>query len=299
MNGVVVMELKLEHITHMYGNLCALNDVSFSLTPGVYGLLGPNGSGKSTMMNILTGNLKQTSGTVIWNGKTTDSNNHSFYHTLGYMPQIQTFYPDFSAMEFMYYIASLKNMDRKEAETDICSILIKLELYEVRNRKIRSFSGGMKQRLLLGQALLNHPSVLILDEPTAGMDPKQRITISKMIGELSRDKIILISTHVVSDIEFIAKEIILLKKGKIIQKDSVSNLCQSISGKVFDVHLNDEAMEEFERDHKKLITGYVRDMNGIKARIIRDTEPSYSCMKAIPNLEDVYMYSFGESDHVF
>lgn len=293
------MELKLEHITHMYGNLCALNDVSFSLTPGVYGLLGPNGSGKSTMMNIMTGNLEQTSGTVIWNGKTADSNNHSFYHTLGYMPQIQTFYPDFSAMEFMYYIASLKNMNRKEAETDIHSILVKLELYDVRNRKIRSFSGGMRQRLLLGQALLNHPSVLILDEPTAGMDPKQRITISKMIGELSRDRIILISTHVVSDIEFIAKEIILLKKGKIIQKDSVSNLCQSIYGKVFDVHLCEEAMEEFERDHKKLITGYVRDMNGIKARIIRDTEPSYSCTKAVPNLEDVYMYSFGESDHVF
>ncbi len=169
------MELCLSHLTHMYGSLCALNDVCLTLTPDIYGLLGPNGSGKSTMMNIITGNLKQTSGQVLWNGEDTAKDGDTLFHDLGYMPQIQTYYPNFTAKEFMCYMANLKGMDPAVSRKEIRSLLMRLELYQVRHRKIRTFSGGMRQRLVLGQALLNHPKLLILDEPTAGMDPKQRL----------------------------------------------------------------------------------------------------------------------------
>ena len=293
------MELTIQNITHRYGNLCALNNVSIVLTPGIYGFLGPNGSGKSTLMNIITGNLHQTSGEILWDGINVRENSHSFYHALGYMPQIQTFYPNFTAQEFMYYIASLKDMHMKEADTEIHQLLSKLELYTVRDHKIKTFSGGMRQRLLLGQALLNHPNLLILDEPTAGMDPKQRIAIARIIGELSKDSIVLISTHIVSDIEYIAKEVILLKKGQILTHDSVASLCSELQGMVFDVHMNDEQLTLFENDRNKIITGYIRDMNGMRARIIRDTPPAYTCEKAIPTLEEVYMHYFEEAQHVF
>ncbi|MGM9941083.1 MAG: ATP-binding cassette domain-containing protein [Bulleidia sp.] len=293
------MKLELVNLTGMYGNICALDHISLTLYQGVYGLSGPNGSGKSTLMNLMTGNLKPAEGKIIWNGEEVTSDSHSFYHDLGYMPQIQSFYPDFSAEEFLYYIASLKNMERKDADQQITELLEKVELSDVRSRRIRTFSGGMKQRLLLAQALLNDPSVLILDEPTAGMDPKQRNAVSRMIGSLSRDRIVLISTHVVSDIEFIAKEIILLKKGKIIETGSVRSLCERIQGKVFDIRLNDEMSSVFETDEMKTVTGYVRDMDGIRARIIRDMPPSYAYQEAVPSLEDVYMYSFGDIEHVF
>lgn len=293
------MELCLSHLTHMYGNICALDDVCLTLTPGIYGLLGPNGSGKSTMMNIITGNLKQTSGQVLWNGHDTLRDRRSLYRDLGYMPQIQTYYPIFSAMEFLCYMASLKGMDPAVSRKEIRAILMRLELYGVRHRKIKTFSGGMRQRLLLGQALLNHPGLLILDEPTAGMDPKQRIAISGMIGELSRDSIVLISTHVVSDIEFIAKEVILLQQGRILKKGSVEKLCQELEGKVFDVSLQDENLEAFDSDHQKIVTGYVCDCNGIRARIIRNAPPDCFCQEASPTLEEVYMYYFSEADHVF
>ena len=293
------MELCLSHLTHMYGSLCALNDVCLTLTPGIYGLLGPNGSGKSTMMNIITGNLKQTSGQVLWNGEDTAKDGDTLFHDLGYMPQIQTYYPNFSAKEIMCYMASLKGMDPVVSRKEIRSLLMRLELYQVRHRKIRTFSGGMRQRLLLGQALLNHPKLLILDEPTAGMDPKQRIAISGMIGELSRDSIVLISTHVVSDIEFIAKEVILLQRGKVLKMDSVSKLCKDLEGKVFDVSLQDDNLSAFDHDTEKIVTGYVRDSNGIRARIIRDTPPDCPYQNASPTLEEVYMYYFSEADHVF
>lgn len=293
------MELTIKNITHRYGNLCALNNVSIALTPGIYGLLGPNGSGKSTLMNIITRNLHQTSGKILWDGINVRENSHSFYHALGYMPQIQTFYPNFTAQEFMYYIASLKDMHMKDADTEIHQLLSKLELYTVRDQKIKTFSGGMRQRLLLGQALLNHPKLLILDEPTAGMDPKQRIAIARIIGELSKDSIVLISTHIVSDIEYIAKEVILLKKGQILTHDSVASLCSELQGMVFDVHMNEEQLALFENDHNKIITGYIRDMNGMRARIIRDTPPAYICEEAIPTLEEVYMHYFEEAQHVF
>lgn len=293
------MKLQLNNLSKSYGDIKALKKINLTLTPGIYGLLGPNGSGKSTMMNLITGNLKPSSGDILWNNQKITEQSSSFYHHLGYMPQIQTFYPDFTALEFMYYIASLKGMNRSQTVTETDDILTRLELYEVRNKKVRTFSGGMRQRLLLGQALLNSPKLLILDEPTAGMDPKQRVAISRLIGERASDSIVLISTHVVSDIEFIAKEVILLRKGKILQKGNVSQLCASIQGKVFDVNVSSGNTDCFDSDDEKIITGYIRNMNGIHARIIRETPPAYPAEETVPSLEDVYMYCFGESEHAF
>ena len=293
------MELKLVNLTKKYGDISVLNHVNLIMTPGVYGLCGPNGSGKSTLMNLITENQQACEGKILFCGKEVTADSHSFYHSLGYMPQIQSFYPDFSAEEFMFYMASLKHMNRKNAEVQIIELLKQVELYDVRSHRIGTYSGGMKQRLLLAQALLNNPSVLILDEPTAGMDPKQRNVVSQMIGSLSKDRIVLISTHVVSDIEFIAKEIIFLKKGNVILSGSLNSLCRKITGKVFDIHLSEDMIDLFEEDTQKTVTGYVRDMNGIRARIIREIPPSYPYKEAVPSLEDVYMYSFGESVHAF
>lgn len=293
------MELKLVNLTKKYGDISVLNHVNLIMTPGVYGLCGPNGSGKSTLMNLITGNQQACEGKIFFCGKEVTADSRSFYHSLGYMPQIQSFYPDFSAEEFMFYMASLKHMNRKNAEVQIIELLKQVELYDVRSHRIGTYSGGMKQRLLLAQALLNNPSVLILDEPTAGMDPKQRNVVSQMIGSLSKDRIVLISTHVVSDIEFIAKEIIFLKKGNVILSGSLNSLCRKITGKVFDIHLSEDMIDLFEEDTQKTVTGYVRDMNGIRARIIREIPPSYPYKEAVPSLEDVYMYSFGESVHAF
>lgn len=241
------MELKLVNLTKKYGDISVLNHVNLIMTPGVYGLCGPNGSGKSTLMNLITGNQQACEGKIFFCGKEVTADSRSFYHSLGYMPQIQSFYPDFSAEEFMFYMASLKHMNRKNAEVQIIELLKQVELYDVRSHRIGTYSGGMKQRLLLAQALLNNPSVLILDEPTAGMDPKQRNVVSQMIGSLSKDRIVLISTHVVSDIEFIAKEIIFLKKGNVILSGSLNSLCRKITGKVFDIHLSEDMIDLLDR----------------------------------------------------
>lgn len=208
-------ELKIEHLTKDYGTVKALDDFSITFTPGIYGILGANGAGKSTLMNLITDNVKRQTGTILYNGEDILKLGKAFRAVLGYMPQQQGFYEDMSAYAFLRYIASLKGLKRKEAKAQIESLLEVVSLTVHRHKKVGGFSGGMKQRLLLCATLLGKPEVLILDEPTAGLDPKERISLRNYIARLSEDKIILIATHVVSDIETIAKEVLLLKDGKL------------------------------------------------------------------------------------
>ena len=218
--------LELQNISKYYGARQALDCVSLTLENGIYGLLGPNGAGKSTLMNIITGNLKPTSGMVLWNGKNAHDMGAAYRSLLGYAPQQQGLYDTFTGIRFLSYMATLKGISKKEQKGEIQRVLDYVNLTEKAYRPIGTYSGGMKQRILVAQAILGDPHLVILDEPTAGLDPKERVRIRENIRNISGDKIILVSTHVVSDIESIANEIILLREGKIVDHDTVPSLCK-------------------------------------------------------------------------
>ena len=218
--------LELKNITKNYGSKQALDHVSLTLENGIYGLLGPNGAGKSTLMNIITGNLKPSSGTVLWNEENVHDMGAVYRSLLGYAPQQQGLYDTFTGIRFLSYMATLKGISKKEQKGEIQRVLDYVNLTEKAYRPIGTYSGGMKQRILVAQAILGDPHLVVLDEPTAGLDPKERVRIRENIRNISGDKIILVSTHVVSDIESIANEIILLREGKIVDHDTVPSLCK-------------------------------------------------------------------------
>ena len=222
--------LELREITKKYKDKTALEQVTLTLEKGIYGLLGPNGAGKSTLMNIITGNVKPTEGTVCWKGKEIREQGAAYRCILGYAPQQQGLYDNFTGVRFLSYMATLKGIPRREQSGEIERVLDFVNLTEVRNRFIGTYSGGMKQRMLIAQAVLGSPELIVLDEPTAGLDPKERVRIRERIKALAGERIILVSTHVVSDIETIADEIILLREGKAVGRDTVERLCEKHGG---------------------------------------------------------------------
>lgn len=287
------MELALNCISKTYkkGSVKALDNFSVTLTPGVYGLLGPNGAGKSTLMNIITDNLNADGGEVGYGGENIKKLGKDYRAVLGYMPQQQGLYDDFTLNRFLWYMAALKGLKKKEAKEKITQLLETVNLTDAAHKKLGSFSGGMKQRALIAQALLNNPEILILDDPTAGLDPKERIRIRNFISEIAEDKIVLISTHVVSDIEFIAKEIILLKKGQLISHDSPNKLTKELENKVFEVEIQREDLKYFQDNYR--VSNLCHNDNSIIVRIVTDNPPTdcqYTTAK--PTLEDLYLYIF-------
>ena len=218
--------LEIKNTSKHYGSKCALNNISLTFTNGIYGLLGPNGAGKSTLMNIITQNITHDKGgSIEWNGESTLKMGSGFRSLIGFMPQQQELYPTFTAERFVGYLAALKGIPSKEISSEVSRVLSMVELSDCADKKIGGFSGGMKQRVLIAQALLGTPKLLILDEPTAGLDPKQRVIVRQLISSLSKDKIIIVSTHIVSDIESIADQIIMIRSGEIIEKGTVRELC--------------------------------------------------------------------------
>ncbi len=287
------MILKLEGLTKNYKDKVALDGITFSFTPGIYGLLGPNGAGKSTMMNLITDNLTPTKGRVLLDEKSIDELGSEYRKLLGYMPQQQNIYPELSLRRFLYFMASLKGLKKSEAQKDINHYVRMVKLEDVLGKKLGTFSGGMKQRALIAQALIGNPGILILDEPTAGLDPKERIRIRNLISEVARDKIVIIATHVVTDIEFIAKEIIMLNSGNIIRSGSPSELLSELDGKVWNIFLSDEEIDEINVKYK--VSNISRDAEGVIARIIADSYDGRWKKEAVrPNLEDLYLYLNGD-----
>ncbi len=285
--------LEIQNISKTYkkGTVKALDNFSVTLTSGVYGLLGPNGAGKSTLMNIITDNLHSDRGEVLYDGEDIKKLGKNYRTVLGYMPQQQGLYNDFTLNRFLWYVAALKGLKKKEAKAKITSLLETVNLKGSAHKKLGSFSGGMKQRALIAQALLNDPKILILDEPTAGLDPKERIRIRNFISEIAENKIVLISTHVVSDIEFIAKEIILLKSGRLVSHDTCQNLVKQIENKVFEIETDKENLKYFQDNYR--VSNLCHNEDKIIVRLVTDDPPeNHKIHLTKPTLEDLYLYVF-------
>lgn len=289
------MELQFEHIRKCYGSHTALDDINLSLPEGVYGILGPNGAGKSTLMNILTGNLQPTSGRILLDGEDVSALGSRFRSRIGYCPQQQTLYPSFTARQFLSYMASLHGMEKQSAAGRITTLLGMLALSDVQDRPIRVLSGGMKQRLLLAQAMLHDPDILVLDEPTAGLDPRQRIAVRNLIGEAALHKIVLISTHVVQDVEYISRELVLLRKGAVLRQGTVDQLTRELRGMVWEMEATAEMLDTLPRAYT--VCGISREETHLRVRLLFDGAPVPEAVAVPPTLEDVYLHFFGGGGH--
>lgn len=290
------MELQLQNLSKRYGTKCAVDDVNVCLTPGVYGLLGANGAGKTTLMRMICGVLKPTSGTISLNGKKIEALGEQYYEHLGYMPQDFGFYPDFTAREFMLYMAAVKGLSKNKAKKRTDDLLHMVNLSDVADKKIKSFSGGMKQRLGIAQAELNSPSILILDEPTAGLDPKERVRFRNLISDFAKEKIVILSTHIVSDVSYIADTILMMKDGRFILQEPMATVTDGIEGKVWELVADERTVEEYSR--RFAVVNLHHENNSVRLRIVSDTAPSADAKTVSPSLEDLFLYHFGEDAQV-
>lgn len=286
------MELTIDNISKQYKDKQAVRYFTAELTPGVYGLLGPNGAGKTTLLRMLADILRPTSGSIRLNNHDIRTLGEAYRDILGYLPQQCGYYKEFTARKFLMYIASLKGMDRGYAVGKVDEMLQLVGLADQAKRKIKSFSGGMRQRLGIAQALLNDPKVLILDEPTAGLDPKERIRFRNILSELSGDRIVILSTHIVSDIEYAAKEVLLMKEGQLLKQDRLASLLGQLTGRVWKAKIDESQLPQLKLRYK--IGNLLRQPDGIEVRIMAEQQPFSSAQPESPGLEDLYLHYFNE-----
>ena len=284
------LQLEIRDLTKEYGEKKALDSVSLVLAEGVYGLLGPNGAGKSTLMNIIAQITKQTSGEVLFDGQNISDMGNTYKSMLGFMPQQQGMYEYFTGYRFLYYMAALKGVAPGNIKSEVLRVAERVNLQNNLKQKIRGYSGGMKQRLLIAQALLNEPRVVLFDEATAGLDPKIRIEVRNLISEIARDKIVLIATHVVQDVEYIARKLIVMRQGKLVACDTVDKLLSSMDGKVYEVVADYDDVKAIENQY--IVSNMLQVSNGIRMRIIAESLPELDAQAVPPSLEDYYLYTF-------
>ncbi len=280
------MELKIEGLSRVYGKHKVLHDINFSMHEGIYGLIGKNGAGKSTLMRILATIDFPSNGKVFFNGKDIFSIGEEYRGMIGYMPQDYNIYSGFNAIDFLEYMGALKGMKKQELKLKISDVLEIVNLSDVSHKKIRTYSGGMKRRIGIAQAILNNPDILILDEPTAGLDPSERLNFSNFISNLSRKKIVLLSTHIVSDIEAVAKELIVMNKGKILESGKVEDLIMSNQGKVWEAVLTQEEYQQIQKERK--VIHVKQNGNNMTVRYIGERFQTEENREQEPTLEDYY-----------
>ena len=280
------------NLTKRFGDFTAVDDMNIRITNGVYGLLGANGAGKTTLMRMICTLLTPTSGQILCDGKDIQKMEGEYRNLLGYLPQEFGFYPEFSVKDYLLYIASLKGIRPVVAKKRVKELLEQVGLSKAANKKMKKLSGGMKRRVGIAQAILNNPKILILDEPTAGLDPTERVRFRNMISELSKERIVILFTHIVSDVEYIANEIWLMKNGRLMQQGSLDVVLDSMPEKVWSFVTSQAEAEKFMKQYK--VSNMKTDRDGVELRIISAQQPSASAEAVQPNLEDVFLYYFGE-----
>ena len=286
------MRLTLERLSKQFKNRIAVENVNAELTEGIYGFLGANGAGKTTLMQMICGIVAPTSGEVKLNGKNVTEMGEQFRDLLGYLPQEFGYTPGFTAEDFLLYIASVKGLDPRYARRRTRELMKLVSLEGDMKRKIRTFSGGMKRRLGIAQALLNDPKILIMDEPTAGLDPKERAYFRNVISEMAQDKIIIISTHIVSDIEYISDQVIIMKKGRFILQGTTAELTAEAEGMVWSCRVPVREWAAFEISHTVANSRNLGEM--VEARVISPERPCADAEEAEPTLEDLYLKCFSD-----
>ena len=290
--GETLMDLRIFDLTKDFDGFKAVDHLNIHMSRGVYGLLGVNGAGKTTFMRMLTTLMRPTSGTITWNGEDIFKMDGRYRALLGYLPQDFGYYPDFSVYDYLMYIAALKGIRPAVAKQRIKELLQQVDLVKARNKKMKTLSGGMKRRAGIAQAMLNDPAILVLDEPTAGLDPSERIRFRNLISELSEDRIVLLSTHIVSDIEYIANEILLMKDGRLVLAGTAEDIIASMPESVWICRVSKSSIESclkmFKVSNVKTIPG------GAELRIISQRKPTENAVQTDATLEDVFLYYFGE-----
>lgn len=286
------MELKIEGLTKDFKDFRAVDHVSCSMGQGVYGLLGVNGAGKTTLMRMICTLLRPTEGSVTWNGKDIFKMDASYRKVLGYLPQDFGFYPDFTVQDYMMYISSIKGIRPMTAKKRTEKLLEQVGLRKMKKRKMRNLSGGMQRRVGIAQAMLNDPQILILDEPTAGLDPNERIRFRNLISELAEDRLVLLSTHIVSDVEFIANDILLMKDGKFFMNGTAEEIISSMDQAVWSCTV---PRKEADRYLSKYLVSNVKTVpGGAELRILAKRSPAEGAVMEEATLEDAFLLYFGE-----
>lgn len=285
------MELCIEHITKKFRDIVAVDDISLRITPGVWGLLGANGAGKTTLMRMIAGIMKPSSGKILYDGIPINQLKEKYRDVFGYLPQELGFYPEFTVKDYLEYVSVLKGLDAKESKCRIHELMERLTLSAVRNKKIAKLSGGMKRRVGIAQALLNDPEILILDEPTSGLDPGERVHFRNLLSEFAHDRIVLISTHIVPDVEYIANQNAVMKEGRLIAKGTTEELVKIIDKKVWTARIPMACLPEYE--HKlQIVNLRNEEKNQIAIRYLAEEPCTDNSQPATPHLEDLYLWMF-------
>lgn len=283
------MEWTFQNISKRFGGVQALSSVTLDLSPGVYGLIGPNGAGKSTLMNIAAGLLKPDEGRVLLEHQEISGLKEEYYRHIGYLPQSAGVYPEFTGSEFLTYFGILKELPKKEASNRARRLLEQLHLSDAARQKTGTYSGGMKQRLLIGAVMIGEPQIMILDEPTVGLDPKERADFLNLLADLSRDRIIFYSTHIIQDIDRLAERVIFLNHGRIAVSGTRQAACEAVAGRVFESELTDAQFKEMEQHCRVISTA--RNGDRMHVRYLAD-HPLPGSAPVSPQLEDVYFHVF-------
>ena len=286
------MVMSIQNLSKQYNKTnWGLRDFTLEIGPGVLGLLGPNGAGKSTLMRILATITKATSGSVTWNGTDIAKSPNNLRAVLGYLPQDFGVYPNLSAVEFLEYMAAIKGLDAKTAKIRIDELLQVANLVEAAKRPLGGYSGGMKQRVGIAQALLNDPQLLIVDEPTVGLDPEERVRFRNLLSDLSGERIVILSTHIVSDVESTATHIVLIDKGRLLRRAAPEDLLKELKNKVWEWIVSSDELIALKQKH--IVSGTIRRSDGVQVRVVSEDKPEASAQNVSPNLEDAYLYIIG------
>ena len=286
------MELRMQNLTKEFGDFTAVDHLNLTMENGVYGLLGVNGAGKTTLMKMLCTLLSPTSGEITCNGREILGMGADYRRILGYLPQEFGFYPEFTVQDYLSYIAALKGLRPVVAKRRVQELIEKTGLKKAAKKKMKKLSGGMKRRAGIAQAMLNNPKILVLDEPTAGLDPNERIRFRNLISELAEDRLVLLSTHIVSDVEYIANQILLMRDGQIVLAGEAQELIDSMEEGVFSLYARKNDISHLMKKYK--VSNLKTEHDGVELRIIAGKQPSPDAVRVDANLEDVFLYYFGE-----